>query len=256
MTRPRSDRSLFFILGFALLASYAYFYQGGGWNQNSRFALVRAMTEHNTLQIDAYRQATGDRAVWNGHFYSDKAPGASLLAFVPVEAVRALNIATGIEPGFRCRHYADVLRGNRRRVRPVHRGCRPWRAVAVAFMGLLAWSRTVCGNHLRCRHARVVLCHAVHGPRPVRRMSDDCLCGSRRDRQRAAGADVRTRLGSRTLQRLGRRLGISGRGASVVYLRAGPGHALQLRAPPQYMATRRDARGGGRRDRRRHPSRV
>ena len=57
------------------------------------------MTEHNTLQIDAYRQATGDRAVWNGHFYSDKAPGASLMAFVPVEAVRALNIATGIEPG-------------------------------------------------------------------------------------------------------------------------------------------------------------
>jgi hypothetical protein len=98
MTRPRSDRSLYFILGFALLASYAYFYQGGGWNQNSRFALVRAMTEHNTLQIDAYRQATGDRAVWNGHFYSDKAPGASLLAFVPVEAVRALNIAVGLAP--------------------------------------------------------------------------------------------------------------------------------------------------------------
>ena len=60
--------------------SYAYFYQGGGWNQNSRFALVRAMTERDTLQIDAYREATGDRAVWNGHYYSDKAPGASLLA--------------------------------------------------------------------------------------------------------------------------------------------------------------------------------
>ena len=92
-----SHRRLFYVLGVALLFSYAYFYQGGGWNQNSRFALVRAMTEHDTLQIDAYRQATGDRAVWNGHYYSDKAPGASLLAFVPVDVVRALNNAAGLD---------------------------------------------------------------------------------------------------------------------------------------------------------------
>jgi hypothetical protein len=98
MIRQRPDRSLFLILGCALLISYAYFYQGGGWNQNSRFALVRAMTEHDTLQIDTYRQATGDRAVWNGHYYSDKAPGAALLAFVPVEAVRALIFAIGLPP--------------------------------------------------------------------------------------------------------------------------------------------------------------
>ena len=94
---PGSDRTLFLVLGFALLFSYAYFYQGGGWNQNSRFALVRAMTERNTLQIDAYRDATGDRAVSNGHFYSDKAPGASLLAFVPVDIVRAVNNAAGLD---------------------------------------------------------------------------------------------------------------------------------------------------------------
>jgi hypothetical protein len=99
MSRPVSDRWLFVVLGVALFVSYAYFYQAGGWNQNSRFALVRAMTERDTLQIDAYRDATGDRAVWNGHFYSDKAPGVSLLALVPVEIVRAVNRASGLDPG-------------------------------------------------------------------------------------------------------------------------------------------------------------
>ena len=57
MTRSGSNRLLYWVLGAGLLLSYAYFYQGGGWNQNSRFALVRAMTERDTLQIDAYREA-------------------------------------------------------------------------------------------------------------------------------------------------------------------------------------------------------
>src|SRR6516164_9719978 len=86
------------LLGVVAFISYAYFYQAGGWNQNSRFALVRAMTEQDSLRIDAYRDTTGDRAVWNGHFYSDKAPGTSLLAFVPVDVVRALNGAAGLDP--------------------------------------------------------------------------------------------------------------------------------------------------------------
>ena len=96
MTR---DRHVCWVLGTLLFASYAYFYQAGGWNQNSRFALVRAMTERNTLRIDAYRDSTGDRAVWRGHYYSDKAPGASLLAVIPVDAIRALNLFGGIDPG-------------------------------------------------------------------------------------------------------------------------------------------------------------
>ncbi len=99
MIRRESDRGLYWILGVGLFLSYAYFYQAGGWNQNSRFALVRAMTERNTLQIDAYHDSTGDRAVWRGHYYSDKAPGASLLAVIPVDAVRALNRFDGIDAG-------------------------------------------------------------------------------------------------------------------------------------------------------------
>ena len=98
MTPPGSNRRLYWILGFALLVSYAYFYQAGGWNQNSRFALVRAITERNTLAIDAFQESTGDRAVWRGHYYSDKAPGVALLALIPVEAVRVVNLAGGTDP--------------------------------------------------------------------------------------------------------------------------------------------------------------
>jgi hypothetical protein len=86
------------ILGVALLLSYAYFYQAGGWNQNSRFALVRAILERHTLQIDAYHLQTGDLAVWDGHYYTDKAPGASLLALVPVKAARWVSRLAGVDP--------------------------------------------------------------------------------------------------------------------------------------------------------------
>jgi hypothetical protein len=72
---------------FALaLGVYAYFYQAGGWNQNARFDLVRAIVERGTLRIDAYESNTGDKAERDGHLYSDKAPGVSFTA-LPVYAV-------------------------------------------------------------------------------------------------------------------------------------------------------------------------
>jgi hypothetical protein len=87
------------VLGIALFVSYAYFYGAGGWNQNSRFALIRAILERHTLQIDAYQLHTGDRAFWRGHYYTDKAPGASLVALAPVQAARLVSRAVGVDPG-------------------------------------------------------------------------------------------------------------------------------------------------------------
>ena len=86
------------VLGVALFASYAYFYQAGGWNQNARFALVRAILERHTLQIDAYQSHTGDKALWQGHYYSDKAPGASLLALGPVAVARGISRLAHVDP--------------------------------------------------------------------------------------------------------------------------------------------------------------
>src|SRR5690606_2430570 len=69
-----------------MLAAYGYFYQAGGWNQNSRFDLTRAWVETGTASIDATHRNTGDKALRAGHMFSDKAPGSSALA-VPAWAL-------------------------------------------------------------------------------------------------------------------------------------------------------------------------
>jgi hypothetical protein len=85
-------------LGAVIFFSFLYFYEGGGWNQNSRFDLVRAMVERHTLRIDAYHENTQDKAHFRGHYYSDKAPGL-VLAAVPVAiSARTALRALGINP--------------------------------------------------------------------------------------------------------------------------------------------------------------
>ncbi len=77
---------------FALVfGCYGYFYQAGGWNQNSRFDLTRAIVERGTLAIDAFQQNTGDKARRQGHWFSDKAPGLSWLSVPPYAAVHAVR---------------------------------------------------------------------------------------------------------------------------------------------------------------------
>src|SRR5579863_451851 len=86
------------LLGAATFLSFSYFYEGGGWNQNSRFDLLRAIVEQHTLQIDAYHENTQYKAHFHGHYYSDKAPGLVFLAVPFALATRpALRIA-GIDP--------------------------------------------------------------------------------------------------------------------------------------------------------------
>jgi hypothetical protein len=70
---------------FGLFLPRPVTFLGGGWNEKSRLALTRAIVEHGTLTIDAYEKGTGDKARFGNHYYSDKAPGLSLVA-VPVYA--------------------------------------------------------------------------------------------------------------------------------------------------------------------------
>lgn len=51
MTRPQRIELLLFIATFF---AFAFFHQGGGWNQNSRFAEVRAMVEQGRFAIDDF----------------------------------------------------------------------------------------------------------------------------------------------------------------------------------------------------------
>ena len=85
------------VLAVLLVASYGYFYEGGGWNQNTRFDLVRAILERQTLSIDAYHENTGDKARVGDHYYMDKAPGASLVALPAAALVRTLQKIVGAD---------------------------------------------------------------------------------------------------------------------------------------------------------------
>jgi hypothetical protein len=94
----RGTRGRFGILGVGLFLSYAYFYQAGGWNQNSRFDLVRAVVGQRTLRIDTFQDNTGDKAVYGRHVYSDKAPGLALSAIPFVEVASPVLRAIGVGP--------------------------------------------------------------------------------------------------------------------------------------------------------------
>ncbi|MEM6993273.1 MAG: hypothetical protein AAF721_22360, partial [Myxococcota bacterium] len=80
-------RALLAPLALALLFTYGFFVDAPAWNQNSRLALTRALVEDHTTAIDRYHVTTGDKSKRGEHFYSDKAPGVSLLATVPYAAL-------------------------------------------------------------------------------------------------------------------------------------------------------------------------
>lgn len=77
------DLVLVFVL---LLFMYVYFYQDPGWNGNSRFALIFAFVQGGHLTIDSFHDTegtvTGDKSFYNGHYFSDKAIGISVVGSV------------------------------------------------------------------------------------------------------------------------------------------------------------------------------
>lgn len=91
-----------------LFGVFAYFVPAATWNPVSRFNLTRAIVEHRTLSIDAYADSTGDRALRNGHWYSDKAPVPALLAVVPYAIVHAVQTRHGRVPEFHATGTPDM----------------------------------------------------------------------------------------------------------------------------------------------------
>src|SRR5689334_14196736 len=66
-----------------LFVTYAYFYQGSDPNQASRYLLAHAIATRGAPDITPEHAKTTNKAQLGGRFYSEKAPGVSLLA-VPV----------------------------------------------------------------------------------------------------------------------------------------------------------------------------
>jgi hypothetical protein len=58
-----------------------------GWNEASHYAQVVAFASGTPI-IDRYQRATGDKARFHGHYYSDKAPGLALATLPLYEALR------------------------------------------------------------------------------------------------------------------------------------------------------------------------
>jgi hypothetical protein len=80
------------VVCFAIAAGAVYQHRFG-WNEYSHFDQVRAF-DHGTATIDKYRHNTGDRAYYDGHYYSDTAPGMGLF-LLPAYHVA---VATGAVP--------------------------------------------------------------------------------------------------------------------------------------------------------------
>jgi hypothetical protein len=88
--KHNSMTGLYLRLFIFFFITYAYFFQGGGWTQNTRIYLTRAILHEQTFAIDYYKEDsqnpylefvnTGDWAFRDGHYYTNKSPGLSIMA--------------------------------------------------------------------------------------------------------------------------------------------------------------------------------
>jgi hypothetical protein len=102
MTRQRRTEWLLCACAFV---AFAWFHQGGGWNQNSRFALVRAIVERGSFFIDSHLvyvigSEDGTRfarpTIQNGEFQLD---GHAYALGWPNDSGRLVPIAGRASPG-------------------------------------------------------------------------------------------------------------------------------------------------------------
>jgi hypothetical protein len=76
----------------AVVAAALSFGYGAGWPDVSRLGLTESVALHGSLRIDRYARQTQDRADFDGHAYTDKAPANSFLAVPSFEAMRAVGL--------------------------------------------------------------------------------------------------------------------------------------------------------------------
>ncbi|MEE8409698.1 MAG: hypothetical protein V3T05_08840 [Myxococcota bacterium] len=75
--------------------SCAYFFQGGGWNQNAHFATTVAMVEDGTVALDRYRESTGDLSHAGNNIVSAKPIGTALVAVPAYVVARTVTLVVG-----------------------------------------------------------------------------------------------------------------------------------------------------------------
>ncbi len=70
--------------------SYATLIQSFSWNQTSHYDLIRSLNQGRTT-IDSYQTNTGDKAYYQGHYYSARAPGLALFALPFYDALNVVG---------------------------------------------------------------------------------------------------------------------------------------------------------------------
>lgn len=114
-SRPQLKRvslALFCVLMFA----YSVVHQGHlGGTPKSRLNLLHSLLLHGTFRIDAYHENTPDKAVFEGHYYSDKAPGGAALALpgfaISAGVMKLLNIDLDSTAGWRYSSWLTIVLG-------------------------------------------------------------------------------------------------------------------------------------------------
>ncbi|HTQ04247.1 MAG TPA: hypothetical protein VMI54_10340 [Polyangiaceae bacterium] len=98
----RADRT-WFRLSYAvwLFGIFAFFIPAATWSPASRYALTRAIVERHSLSIDAFASSTGDRALVDDQWYTEKAPLPSLVSTVPYGLLHVLHEMRGVRPAYR-----------------------------------------------------------------------------------------------------------------------------------------------------------
>ncbi len=114
---PRIAGLSFFLVAAAYLYVFPYQPRINNPNENVRFYMTVAIVDHGTFAIDAVEREWGwvnDKARYEGHVYSVKAPGTSLLGVPAYAAYRLACTLTGhardrTEALWVCRLFASIL---------------------------------------------------------------------------------------------------------------------------------------------------
>ncbi|MEQ1703538.1 MAG: hypothetical protein ABMA25_25810, partial [Ilumatobacteraceae bacterium] len=107
--QPPVRRALWLLAASLLLATCVLSHPQTGWNVNTRLDLVFAVVDHGELHIDRYHEEpetnTYDKAYFDGHYYSDKIIGLSLVALPFYAIIRGVSNVFDVEPDFQLTQY-------------------------------------------------------------------------------------------------------------------------------------------------------
>jgi len=111
MTNPILEQRKAILFFSLLLLLYTFAPRYVGMGHASRYDLTLAVADDHTFNIDKYVHNTIDWSFYNGHYYTNKAPGVSLLAvpfyFLLTRTEKFLNIDT-THWGYRNLRWTDV----------------------------------------------------------------------------------------------------------------------------------------------------